>query len=96
MIFSADGSQWTEDQPNLILGLKGLVAAELIVTGARSDQHSGQQGGGIANPIHGLAQIVASMKGLDGKISVEGFYDDVLDLSVEDRAAFSLTPSLDT
>ncbi len=92
MIFSADGSQWTEDQPNLILGLKGLVAAELIVTGARSDQHSGQQGGGIANPIHGLAQIVASMKGLDGKISVEGFYDDVLDLSVEDRAAIARVP----
>jgi acetylornithine deacetylase/succinyl-diaminopimelate desuccinylase-like protein len=92
MIFSADGSQWAEDQPNLITGLKGLVAAEITVSGARGDQHSGQQGGGIANPIQGLAQIIASLKGTNGKITVPGFYDDVVDLMVEDRAAFARVP----
>ena len=92
MIFSADGSQWAEDQPQLITGLKGLVACEVTVTGARADQHSGQQGGGIANPIQGLSQIIASMKGLDGRITVDGFYDDVIDLTVEDRAAFDRIP----
>lgn len=92
MIFSADGSQWGEDQPNLITGLKGLVAAEITVSGAKGDQHSGQQGGGIANPIQGLAQIIASMKGTNGKITVPGFYDDVIDLTVEDRAAFARIP----
>ncbi len=92
MIFSADGSQWAEDQPNLITALKGLVAAEIIVTGARGDQHSGQQGGGIANPIQGLAHLIASMKGLDGKITVDGFYDDVIDLTAEDRAAIARVP----
>lgn len=92
MIFSADGSQWAEDQPQLITGLKGLVACEVTVTGAKSDQHSGHQGGGIANPIHGLSQIIASMKGLDGKITVDGFYDDVIDLTAEDRAAIARAP----
>jgi acetylornithine deacetylase/succinyl-diaminopimelate desuccinylase-like protein len=92
MIFSADGSQWAEDQPNLITGLKGLVAAEITVSGAKGDQHSGQQGGGIANPIQGLAQIIASMKGTTGKITVPGFYDEVIDLTVEDRAAFARIP----
>jgi acetylornithine deacetylase/succinyl-diaminopimelate desuccinylase-like protein len=92
MIFSADGSQWTEDQPNLITGLKGLVAAEITVTGAKGDQHSGQQGGGIANPIHGLSHIIASMKDLKGRITVDGFYDDVIDLTVEDRAAIARVP----
>jgi acetylornithine deacetylase/succinyl-diaminopimelate desuccinylase-like protein len=92
MIFSADGSQWAPDQPNLITALKGLVAAEIIVTGARTDQHSGQQGGGIANPIHGLAQIIASMKDLHGRITVAGFYDDVIDLTAEDRAAIARVP----
>jgi acetylornithine deacetylase/succinyl-diaminopimelate desuccinylase-like protein len=92
MIFSADGAQWSEEQPNLLTGLKGLVAAEITVTGAKGDQHSGQQGGGIANPIQGLAQIIASMKGLDGRITVEGFYDDVIDLTVEDRAAIARVP----
>ncbi len=92
MIFSADGAQWSEDQPNLILGLKGLMAAELIVTGARSDLHSGQHGGGVANPIQGAAQIIASMKGADGRITVAGFYDDVLDLTVDERAAIAAVP----
>ena len=92
MIFSADGSQWTEDQPNLITGLKGLVAAQVTVTGARGDQHSGQQGGGIANPIHGLSHLIASMKDLNGRITVDGFYDDVIDLTAEDRAAIARVP----
>lgn len=92
MIFSADGSQWDEDQPELCVALKGLVAAQITVTGARSDQHSGSQGGGIANPIQGLSQIIASMKGLDGKIKVAGFYDDVIELTVEDRAAIARVP----
>jgi acetylornithine deacetylase/succinyl-diaminopimelate desuccinylase-like protein len=92
MIFSADGSQWAPDQPNLITALKGLVAAEITVTGARTDQHSGQQGGGIANPIQGLAQIIASMKDADGRITVAGFYDDVIDLTAEDRAAIARVP----
>ena len=92
MIFSADGSQWAEDQPNLITGLKGLVAAQVTVTGAKVDQHSGQQGGGIANPIQGLTHIIASMKGLDGKVKVDGFYDDVIDLTVEERMAIGRVP----
>lgn len=92
MIFSADGSQWSEDEPCLITGLKGLMACELVVTGATSDQHSGMQGGGIANPIQGLSHLIASMKGLDGRISVAGFYDDVVDLTAEDRAAFARVP----
>ena len=92
MIFSADGSQWAEDQPNLITGLKGLVSAQIIVTGPKTDQHSGQQGGGIANPIQGMSHIIASMKGLDGKIKVAEFYDDVIDLTVEDRATIARVP----
>jgi acetylornithine deacetylase/succinyl-diaminopimelate desuccinylase-like protein len=92
MILFADGSQWAEDQPNLITGLKGLVAAQITVTGAKGDQHSGQQGVGIANPIHGLSHLIASMKGLDGKIKVASFYDDVIDLTVVDRAAIILVP----
>ena len=92
MIFSADGNQWSEDEPNLIVGLKGLVACEITVSGAKGDQHSGMQGGGIANPIQGLSQIIASMKGADGKITVAGFYDDVIELTVDDRDAIARVP----
>ena len=92
MIFSADGNQWSVDEPCLITGLKGLVACEVTVTGAKGDQHSGMQGGGIANPIQGLSEIIAAMKGPDGKIRVAGFYDDVVDLTADDRAAIARVP----
>ena len=92
MIFSADGSQWSVDEPCLTTALKGLVACEVTVTGAKGDQHSGMQGGAIANPIQGLSEIIAAMKGPDGKIRVSGFYDDVVDLTAEDRAAIARVP----
>ena len=92
MIFSSDGGQWGADQPSLVEGLKGLVGCELTVTGADGDKHSGMHGGGIANPIHALSHIIASMKGLDGKITIDGFYDDVVELSVENREAIARVP----
>jgi len=92
MIISADGGQWSETEPNLLLGLKGLVGCEVTVTGARSDLHSGMHGGGVANALHGLSQIIAELKGRDGRINVPGFYDDVIDLTVEDREAIARAP----
>ena len=74
------------------MGLKGLIGCEIAVVGAKGDQHSGMHGGGIANPLHALSHIIASMKGLDGKITIEGFYDDVVDLTAEDRQAIAKIP----
>ena len=92
MIFSADGLQWAEDEPNIIVGLKGLMGLEITVTGASADQHSGLLGGAIANPIQVLSHIIATLKGLDGRIQVAGFYDDVVPLSEEERAQIARVP----
>lgn len=92
MIFSADGLQWSPGQPQILEALKGIVKLELVVRGPRADQHSGLYGGGIANPAMALAQILASLKSTDGTITVAGFYDDVLDLTPEDRAAMAAIP----
>lgn len=92
MIFSADGLQWSEEMPQIVEGLKGLVSLEIAVRGPRSDQHSGLHGGGIANPAMALAHILASLKSPEGKVTVPGFYDDVLPLSEADRAAIARVP----
>ena len=92
MIFSADGGQWSEDQPAMITSLKGLVGLEIKVSGASSDLHSGIHGGGIANPIHALSHIIASMKDVNGDITVAGFFEDVEELSVHDRQNISKVP----
>lgn len=92
MIFSADGLQWAPGQPQIVEALKGLVSLEIHMQGPRSDQHSGMQGGGIANPALALAQILASMKSPEGLITIAGFYDDVIALDDEARAAIARVP----
>lgn len=91
-IFSADGLQWTPDQPMVVDALKGMAKMEIVVQGPRSDQHSGLHGAGIANPAMALAHILASLKSVDGLITVDGFYDDVIPLTEEDRAHIARVP----
>ncbi|MQB04472.1 dipeptidase [Agrobacterium tumefaciens] len=92
MIFSADGLQWAPDQPQLVEALKGIIAFEIILRGPRSDQHSGLHGGGIANPAMGLAQLLASMKSREGVVTIDGFYDDVIALTDDDRSEIARVP----
>ena len=92
MIFSADGLQWSPDQPMLVDALKGLVSLEIVVRSARSDLHSGLHGGGIANPAMALAHVLAGLKAADGLISVAGFYDDVIPLTDGVRASIARIP----
>lgn len=91
-VVSADGGQWAEDQPALAIAFKGLCAVQIDVVGPAYDVHSGGYGGAIQNPIHALVQILASMRGTDGRILVDGFYDSVRPLSAEDRAQIATVP----
>jgi acetylornithine deacetylase/succinyl-diaminopimelate desuccinylase-like protein len=95
LILSADGGQWAEDQPTLVLGLRGLCAIQVDVQGAKSDVHSGTYGGTFMNPIHALVQIIESMHGPDGKITVAGFYDDVRSLSELERSHIEAIPYIE-
>ena len=91
MIFSADGLQWQADEAMMVMGLKGLVGIEIELTGPKGDQHSGLHGGAIQNPIMALSHLIASMKNSEGKITVNGFYDDVVELlEDEKRDCFSV------
>lgn len=92
LAISADGGQWSEEQPVLPIGLKGLAGLQIDVHGANSDLHSGGYGGVVQNPIHALVQLLASMRSADGTILVEGFYDDVRPLTDRDREQMAAFP----
>ena len=92
MVLSADGGQWDEDHPALVLGTRGLAAVILDVRGPDHDLHSGTYGGTIANPLHALVQIVGSMHDPSGRVTVEGFYDDVRVLSEAERVQIAKVP----
>ncbi len=92
LVLSADGGQWEEDQPALTLGTRGLVALYIDVEGPGHDLHSGTYGGTIANPIHALVRILDSMRDQEGRVTVEGFYDDVRALTEEERSQLARVP----
>lgn len=92
LVLSADGGQYSEEQPALMIAFKGLVGVQIDVRGAKTDLHSGIYGGAVANPIHALVFLLDSMRSLEGKILVEGFYDAVVPLSSEDSAAIAAVP----
>jgi acetylornithine deacetylase/succinyl-diaminopimelate desuccinylase-like protein len=78
--------------PAITVGLRGIMYAQIDVTGTAVDLHSGSYGGAVQNPINALAQIIAALKGPDGRIRIPGFYDDVVSLTEADRAAFAALP----
>jgi len=77
------------NRPAITVALRGLIYFQLDVTGSDSDLHSGGYGGAVNNPINALCEIVAALKGPDGRVLVPGFYDDVVALTAADREAFA-------
>jgi acetylornithine deacetylase/succinyl-diaminopimelate desuccinylase-like protein len=92
LVLSSDGGQWSETEPGLCIGFKGLSGLQINVTGASTDLHSGLYGGAVANPIHALVRILDSMRAPDGTITVDGFFDDVRPLGDEDREKIARVP----
>lgn len=92
IILVSDTSMVSADVPSLTTGLRGLAYWEIEVTGPNRDLHSGHFGGAVANPINVLCEMLASVIGEDGRITVEGFYDDVEELSSEERAMIAQIP----
>jgi len=91
-VVSADGGQFGEEQPNLLVGFKGLCAVEIELTGPERDLHSGQYGGTVQNPIHALARLITSMRDDEGRITIEGFYDEVVTPSQADSQQIAEIP----
>ncbi len=86
-VIISDSQMFSEGQPSLLFSLRGLAYLELHVSAARSDLHSGAYGGAVPNPAAALAHIIDSMHDEEGRITVDGFYDDVLEWDEDTRAA---------
>ncbi len=92
VILISDTSMIANDVPSIDTGLRGLSYLEVEVVAANRDLHSGVYGGAVANPINVLARLIASLHDEKLHVTIPGFYDDVLDLSVADRARINEAP----
>ena len=92
VILVSDTTMISEKVPSINCGMRGLAYLEVTVTGPNKDLHSGHYGGAVANPIQVLCEMVASLIDADGRVTVPGFYDKVVELSAADRAMLARAP----
>lgn len=96
VVLVSDTSIIANDVPSVTVGLRGLCYMEVEVTGPNRDLHSGVYGGAVPNPINALCEMIAKMKDENDHITIEKFYDDVIELSENERKAMNEAPfSLD-
>ena len=92
IILVSDTGMISKTIPSITTGLRGLSYMEVELTGPNRDLHSGHYGGTVANPINVLSKMINSLHDSNNKITIPGFYDNVIEVSDEDRKEMNLTP----
>lgn len=92
VILISDTGMIAKDVPSITTGLRGLSYVEVEVTGPNRDLHSGLYGGAVANPINILSKMIASLHDENNHITIPGFYDNVEELTKEERAEMAKAP----
>jgi acetylornithine deacetylase/succinyl-diaminopimelate desuccinylase-like protein len=96
VILVSDTSMIAPDTPSITTGLRGLAYMEVEVTGPSHDLHSGLYGGAVDNPLNVLCEMIARLRDENNHITIPGFYDDVEELSPQERDEMARAPfSLD-
>lgn len=91
-ILVSDTTMIDESVPSINCGMRGLAYVEVEVTGPDKDLHSGHYGGAVVNPINALCSMISSLIDENGRITVKGFYDDVIELDLQERAMLAKAP----
>jgi len=84
----SDSPFYARDIPSITYGLRGLTYVEVVLTGPERDLHSGAYGGAVANPINALARMLAQMHDDRGRVTIDGFYDDVVEPTEEETGSW--------
>lgn len=92
VVLISDTSIISNETPSITTGLRGLSYVEVEVTGPSKDLHSGVYGGAVANPINVLTSMIAALHDENKRITIPGFYDDVVELSEKEREAMNQAP----
>ncbi len=92
----SDTTMLDEKIPSINCGMRGLAYLEIKVTGPNKDLHSGHYGGAIYNPLNALCDMLHQLVDKDGRITIDGFYDDVVELNEQERAMLARAPYNET
>jgi acetylornithine deacetylase/succinyl-diaminopimelate desuccinylase-like protein len=92
VVVVSDTGMWSRETPTVCVGMRGMTDGQLDLRGLSGDVHSGSFGGAIRNPLTELATVLAAMHDDDGHVTIDGFYDGVVELTDEERALIAKLP----
>ena len=92
VVLISDTSMFAADIPSVTYGLRGLAYVEVVLRGPSRDLHSGVYGGAVENPLNLLARLIGNLHDDDHRVTIPGFYDNVRDLTAEERRAIGELP----
>jgi acetylornithine deacetylase/succinyl-diaminopimelate desuccinylase-like protein len=92
VVVVSDTGMWSRDTPTVCVGMRGMTDGQIDLHGPTGDVHSGSFGGAIRNPLTELARLLASMHDDDGHVTIDGFYDGVVELTDDERALIAKLP----
>jgi len=92
VMYILDGPVHPSERPTVVYGARGIATIELTVYGPAFALHSGHYGNWVPNPAMRLAQLLATMKSDDGRVTIEGFYDGITPVSTEEKEMLNAVP----
>ena len=92
VVVVSDTSVFGPDTPSICTGMRGLTDCQVDLHGPDVDLHSGSFGGAVPNPLAVLADLLAGLHDIDGRVTLDGFYDRVVVLSDRERELFAKLP----
>ncbi len=92
VVLISDTTMFAPGVPSITYGLRGMAYVEVTLTGPNRDLHSGMYGGAIENPINALSRLIAGLHDANHRITIPGFYDNVVPLTPDERDTFASLP----
>ncbi|MGH8893986.1 MAG: dipeptidase [Actinomycetes bacterium] len=92
VVVVSDTAMWSRDTPTVCTGMRGLTDGQLDFRGPAGDVHSGSFGGAIPNPLTEMCRVLGALHDREGRVTIDGFYDDVAELSPDERALIAKLP----
>ncbi len=92
VVVISDTAMFADGVPSITYGLRGMAYVEVTLTGPSRDLHSGVYGGAVENPINVLSRLIAGLHDEEHRVTIPGFYDDVIPLTAEERSTFAALP----
>ncbi|MEE1757359.1 dipeptidase [Streptomyces sp. SP18CS02] len=92
VVFVSDTGMWSETTPTVCTGMRGLADCEIELYGPDQDIHSGSFGGAVPNPAMAAARLAAALHDENERVTIPGFYDDIVELTEAERALIAELP----